>query len=137
MRGKSPPFFSNMSSQNPTTVNFVSYNSTGLSTLKTHWIRDLAKITNATFSSIQEHFKKNKNTDKYFKDEFPNFSSYVIPGHRENTQDKGRPKGGLAQLSVKNIVIKKQRLSNVNFRVQGQILTLPKSKLLYCPNSET
>ena len=70
------------------TVSFISYNSTGLSKEKIKWIRDLAKTTNASFIRLQEHFKINKNLDKFFVEQFPEHIPYVIPGIRENSQDK-------------------------------------------------
>ena len=57
------------------TANFMSYNSTGINTIKADWIRDLYKVTNIDFISIQEHFKKTKTVDKFFKDQFPDKSS--------------------------------------------------------------
>ena len=53
------------------TVNFISYNSTGINSIKTSWIRDLCKVTNANFLGIQEHFKSSKSVDKFFKEQFP------------------------------------------------------------------
>ena len=52
-------------------VNFLSYNSTGLSEIKIKWIRDLCFSTNASFIGIQEHFRKNKNIDNIFGSGFP------------------------------------------------------------------
>ena len=87
---------------NPT-VNFIGYNSTGIDKHKCAWIRDLCSLTDASFVSIQEHFKIAKTTDKYFSDEFSEYHSYVIPGHRPKGQDSGRPKAGIAQFSRKNL----------------------------------
>ena len=53
------------------TANFLSYNSTGINSIKTNWISDLCKLTNNDFFSIQEQFKSTKNVDKCFKDQFP------------------------------------------------------------------
>ena len=86
------------------TVNFLCYNSTGLNTIKADWIRNLYKVTDCNFISIQEHFKKNKTIDKFFKDQFPEHNSYVIPGHREQNQDSGRPNGGIAQMTDKKLL---------------------------------
>ena len=91
-------------------VTFLSYNSTGLDPVKTSWTRDLCKLTKTDFLTIQEHLKKNKSVDKYFKEQFTNYSSYVVPAHREDTQDSGRPKGGIAHLSKKNIKVKHELL---------------------------
>ena len=62
----------------------------------------------------------------------------MIPGFREPGQDKGRPKAGLAQLSRKNIDIKKDRIVTQSPRLQAQILNFEQSRLLwlnaYFPN---
>ena len=88
----------------------MSYNSTGLNTVKSDWIRNLYKVSKSDFISIQEHFKKNKNIDKFFKDQFPENASYDKTGHRGKQQDSGRPKGGLAQMRNKNIDLKEDRI---------------------------
>ena len=120
------------------TVNFLSYNSTGISQPKCCWIRELCKILDITYLSIQEHFRNSKSTDKYFCDEFQAYNSYVIPGFRALGQDSGRPKGGLAQLSDKNLSVRKDRILTKNFRIQAQLLNFPNSRLLwinsYLPN---
>ena len=113
------------------TVNFLCYNSTGLNTIKADWIRNLYKVTDCNFISIQEHFKKNKNTDKFFKDQFPEHISYVIPGHREQNQDSGRPKGGIAQMIDKKLNVKTDRVATSSFRIQAQILNFPASRVLW------
>ena len=87
-------------------VNFLSYNSTGLDSIKSEYIRNLYNLTDCSFISIQEHFKKTKSIDKFFKDNFPEHTSYVIPGFREIGQDSGRPKGGIAQLRIRKLVLK-------------------------------
>ena len=90
----------------------------GIDKQKCSWINDLCDTTNTSYLSIQEHFKAAQNTDKYFADQFMNFNSYVIPGHRLSGQDSGRPKAGLAQLSRKNIDIKRDRVNTRSFRIQ-------------------
>jgi exonuclease III len=114
-----------------TSTNFISYNSTGLDTVKTSWIRDLMKTCDASFFQLQEHFKATKTVNKFFKNEFPDSDSYVIPGHREINQDKGRAKAGLAQISRKCLDIRKERLSTKSFRLQAQILNFGTYKLLW------
>ena len=120
------------------TVNFLSYNSTGISQAKCRWIRKLCKVLDISYLSIQEHFRNSKSTDKYFCDEFQACNSFIIPGFRPLGQDSGRPKGGLAQLSVKNLAVKKVRIVTKNFRIQAQILNFPTSRILwinsYLPN---
>ena len=77
------------------TVTFMSYNSTGLDSVKVKFSLDICEIYGVDFLSIQEHFKF-VNTDKYFKSGFNEFTSYVIPGHRGPGQMTGRAKAGLA-----------------------------------------
>ena len=60
------------------TVNFVSYNSTGMNSMKASWIRDFCKLTKIDYLSIQEHFKKTKSVDNFFKEQFNEYSSYVF-----------------------------------------------------------
>ena len=83
------------------TVNILSYNSTGMNTIKTDWIRNFCKLVKIDFCTIQEHFKKSK-SDKFFKEHFNDFFN-VIPAFRAENQDSGQPKGGLAQLIRKNV----------------------------------
>ena len=49
---------------NPT-VNFLGYNSTGIDKQKCAWLRDLCDLTDATYVTLQEHFKIVKTTDKF------------------------------------------------------------------------
>ena len=113
------------------TVTFLSYNSTGMNTLKTKWICDLINVTDASYIQIQEHLKRNKAIEKYFIDQFPDHNSFINPGHRDKYQDQGRPMGGLAQLSRSNLDVKTNRVKCDNFRVQAQVLTFAKVKLLW------
>ena len=106
----------------PTTVNkdvsnmvtFMSWNSTGFNTVKSEWINNILNEKNVTFCSIQEHFKTAQNSDKFFKNYFSDFSSYVIPAFRAVNQDNGRPKGGLAQMLGKCLKIKTDRVKTDN-----------------------
>ena len=91
-------------------VTFMSYNSTGISLVKTKWINELCIDENVDFLSIHEHFKLTKNTDKFFLDNFRDHHSYVIPAHRSPGQDTGRGKGGLAQLSRVCHAVKRDRV---------------------------
>ena len=54
-----------------------------------------------------------------------------MPAHREDTQDSGRPKGGIAQLSKKNIKVKHERISTKSYRIQAQVLHFPSTRLLW------
>ena len=110
---------------------FLSYNSTGLNSTKSKWVRDLISTTNSEFVSIQEHFKKFKILEKFFQSEFPNFNSYVIPGHRESGTLSGRPKGGLSMLSTSAMKVRKERVVSNSFRLQAQILIISNMKILW------
>ena len=112
-------------------VTFLSYNSTGMNTIKSRWIRDLVKVTEASYVQLQEHFKSSKTTNQFFSDQFPDYSSFVIPGHREKYQDNGRAKGGLAQLSRIELDVKKNRLKTSSFRIQAQVLNFPTVNILW------
>ena len=100
----------------------MSYNSTGMNTIKTGWIRDLIKTCDIQFFQLQEHFKKIKTLEAYFKNEFPLCDTFVIPAHREAGQDNGRAKEGLAQLNSRKSNVRKQRIGTSSWRLQAQIL---------------
>ena len=92
------------------TVNFLSYNSTGIAAAKCQFIQDICDNHNIAYLSIQEHFKWSKVTSKYFIEKFDKYNSYVIPAYRPKSQDSGRAKAGLAQLSLKTVDVKKDRV---------------------------
>ena len=98
------------------TLNFMSYNSTGLDTVKTKWIREIIKTCKIDFFQLQEHFKIIESLDSFFRREFSSNDSFVIPGHREAFQDAGRAKGGLAQLSCKTLDGYSQFYKNPNMQ---------------------
>ena len=77
-------------------MNFMSYNSTGLDTVKIDWIQDLMKTLSIDIFQLQEHFKSNKSVETFFKKQFYESDSYVNPAFREKFQDSGRA-------SVKNL----------------------------------
>ena len=116
----------------------MSYNSTGFNSIKTEWIRNLCKTANIDLFSIQEHFNSTKSVHNYCKDQFPSYSSYVIPAKRSENQDSGRAKGGLAQFWKKTLKIKIERISTCNARIQAQILVFPTTRIMwintYLPN---
>ena len=111
-------------------VVFMSYNSTGLDTVKARFSVNLCEEYDVDFLAIQEHFKF-VNTDKFFKSGFSNFVNYVKPGHREPGQMTGRAKAGLAQLCRRDYDIKKVRVTTNSYRVQAQVLQLPTSRVLW------
>ena len=113
-------------------VTFMSYNPTGLdSTVKCRFSNDICEEYDVDFLSIQEHFKFTATTDKYFKQKFPDFFSYVTAAYRSPGQDSGRAKAGLAQLTKKGVQVKKDRIVTAGYRVQAQILNLPSSRVLW------
>jgi len=112
-------------------LNFISYNSTGLDTVKIDWINDLAKTTDSTCRQIQEHFKATKSVQQYFKKHFKEFDNYAIPANRENSSHVGRPKGGLVQLVKSDLNIKKEKVICKNWRLQAWILHFNDYKLLW------
>ena len=83
------------------------------------------------YLSIQEQFKCNKTTDKFFRDNYNFYHSYVIPGHRAPGQDHGRAKAGLAQLSKKSLAVRKDRVVTRNFRIQAQVLNFSSRRILW------
>jgi len=109
---------------------FMSFNSTGLDSVKVRFSIDICNTFNVDFLAFQEHFKF-VNVDKYFKKNFSEFSSYVIPGYRYPGQVTGRARAGLAQLCKRNIDIKRTRVPTSNFRLQAQVLEFPTSRILW------
>ena len=78
-----------------------------------------------------KHFKTTKSLDSYFRREFLSCDSFVTPGFREPFQEAGRAKGGLAQLSSKQLDIKKERIPTKHWRNQAQILHLNDYKIIW------
>ena len=87
-------------------VTFLSYNTTGLDSVKVKFSLDICEEYDVNFLAIQEHFKF-VNSDKCFKSGFSEYSGYVIPGHRAPGQFMGRAKAGLAQLCSKHFDVKR------------------------------
>ena len=112
-------------------VTFMSYNSTGMNSVKTQFVNEICDENEINYLTIQEHFKSNKTTDKFFRDNYRKYHSYVIPGHRAPGQDSGRAKAGLAQLSKKCIAVRKDRVVTRNFRIQAQVLNFSSRKILW------
>ena len=51
-------------------INILSYNTTGLDSVKINWISELVKTLNVTCFQIQEHFKAIKTVDAFFNKSF-------------------------------------------------------------------
>ena len=58
--GKTPTRLTKGVAMSIPSVNFISYNSTGINSVKTKWIRELCDITDSSYICIQEHFKNSK-----------------------------------------------------------------------------
>ena len=110
---------------------FMSYNSTGMTSIKCQWINEICSEYDVDYISIQEHFKSSKSTDRFFRDMYKEYYSYVIPGHRTPGQDSGRAKGGIAQLSRKSLAVKKDRVATHNYRIQAQVLNFTSCRILW------
>ena len=110
-------------------VTFMSYNSTGMNSVKAKWTTEMCQDLEVDYCAIQEHFKNTKSTQKFFCDKFSEYNPYVIPAHRAPGVDTGRCSGGLAQLSRKTIGVKKDRVICKTYRVHAQVLNLPGCRL--------
>lgn len=119
------------STQEVPSVTFMSYNSTGMNTVKAQWTNEAFEDLNVDYCALQEHFKNTKTTNKFFCDKFRDFNSYVIPAHRAPGQDTGRCSGGLTQFSRKTISVKKDRVASEGYRVQAQVLNFHSTCLLW------
>ena len=78
----------------------MSYNSTGLDSVKARFTNDLCLDYGVDFLAIQEHFKF-VNIDKFFSRSFREYNNFVKPGYRAPGQFTGRAKAGLAQMCSK------------------------------------
>ena len=78
-------------------VTFLSYNSTGMNSVKAQWTNEICRDLDVEYCAIQEHFKNTKLTHKFFCDKFSEYSIYVIPAHRAPGVDTGRCSCGLTQ----------------------------------------
>ena len=113
-------------------VNILSYNSTGMDSVKVKWINELLETFQIDLCSIQEHFKAIKTVDQYFKKNFTNYDCYVKAAYREDLGSAGRARGGLTQLVKKSCnYFKKERVQCKSWRIQAQILHLNDYKLLW------
>ena len=122
----------NPSNDKVTAVTFMSYNPTGLdSSVKCRFSNKICDELDVDFFAVQEHFKFVKTTDQFFRKQFPNYFTYLLPGYRSPGQEHGRAKAGLAQLTKKSLKIKKERIETKGFRIQCQVLHLPSTRVLW------
>ena len=73
-----------------------------MNSIKVQFSLDICNKYDVDFLSIQEH-SKFVYCDKYFKSKYADYTSYVIPGHRDPAQIHRRAKAGLYQL--KNVTV--------------------------------
>ena len=107
------------------TLNFMSYNSTGLDQTKVDWVQSISQTCDIDLIQLQEHFKATKTTDSFFRQNFNNnWDSYSIPAFRDPFQDNGRAKGGLAKLCKRNLIITKERLQTKSWRLDLRVWRL-------------
>ena len=112
-------------------ITFMSYNRTGANTVKCQWVRDIASEHDVSYCALQEHFKTVKTTNQWFRQQFREFHSYVIPAYRLPGVDSGRGRGRLTQLAIRDLSTKRARVVTKSPRLQDQILTFPTCKLLW------
>ena len=113
------------------TINLLSYNSTGLDTDKIIFINDVSSTLQIDLLQLQEHFKATQSVGKFFRTHFTNYDNYVTPAVRPAIDCAGRPKGGLCQFVHKKCGFKKERIKSNSWRVQAQILHVNEYKLLW------
>ena len=112
-------------------VTFMSYNMTGADTVKCQWVRDLANEFKVDNCALQEHFKTVKSTEQWFRKQYGNFHTYVVPAYRMPGVDSGRGIGGMVQLALRSTAVPRARLATQSRRLQAQLLTFPTCKVLW------
>ena len=110
---------------------FMSYNATGTDKVKCQWIREVATEYDVDYCSIQEHFKTVKSTEQWFRQQFTDYHSYVIPAYRLPGVDTGRGRGGLTQLALRSTAVARARVATKSPRLQAQVLTFPSCRILW------
>ena len=104
---------------------------TGADSQKCKWIDNICNKYAVDFVSIQEHFKTVKSTHQWFQSQFEDWHSYTIPAYRLAGIDSGRGRGGLLQLSRKQLQVSKQKVICCSPRIQAQRITLSSFKILW------
>ena len=60
-------------------VTFMSQNTTGIDSVKTHYLREILNEYDVNYCTLQEHFKTTISTDQWFRKQFKDYHTYVIP----------------------------------------------------------
>jgi hypothetical protein len=83
------------------------------------------------YCSLQEHFKTVKSTEQWFRQQYKDYHTYVVPAYRLPGVDSGRGRGGLAQLALRSTAVARARVAAKSPRLQAQILTFPACRILW------
>ena len=129
--GGEEEILSSQSDSSTVTMTFLSYNMTGADFIKCQWLNELCLEYGVNFTSIQEHFKTTKTTDQWFKDQFKDWFSYVIPAYRLPGTESGRGRGGLVQLTNKITKLSRQRVISSSKRIVAQRLVFDSINILW------
>jgi hypothetical protein len=107
------------------------YNMTGADNIKCQWVCELAAEHEVDFCALQEHFKTVRSTERWFREQFSGFHTYVVPAYRAPGVDSGRGRGGLAQLALRSVAVARARVATKSPRLQAQLLTFPTCSVLW------
>ena len=109
----------------------MSYNMTGADATKCKWVQQLATEQKVDYAALQEHFKTVKSTEQWFRNQFTDYHTYVVPAYRLPGTDSGRGRGGLAQLSLRSTAVARARVASRSPRLQAQLLTFSTCTVLW------
>ena len=73
----------------PPPVTFMPYNMTGADTVKCQWVREFATDYEVDYCALQEHFKTVKTTEQWFRKQYGDYHTYVVPAYRMPGVDSG------------------------------------------------
>ena len=104
-------------------VTLMSYNPTGADTVKCQWVHEVAIEHEVDYCALQEHFKTVTSTEQWFRKQFDNYHTYVVPAYRQTGVDSSHGIGGLAQLSLRTSAVPRARMTSKSRRLQAQLLT--------------
>ena len=100
-------------------VTFMSYNATGMDTVKCEFIREMQKEYNVNYCAIQEHFKTVKSTEQYFSQQFKDTHTYATLAYRLPGVESGRGRGGLVQLAERGLEVSRAWVTAGSPRIQA------------------
>ena len=84
------------------------------------WVSDLMTEGNVNFCIVQEHFKTVRTTNLWFNNQLREYQNLSRPFQRSPRVGSGPRKGGIAQLSIRNIKVGNTRLqkNHLGFRLK-------------------